>query len=116
MQSFSIEEEANIVGGQLALSHTYTLLLAIGIHQFLQLSAVLDLEENFLAVLTLTQTYLALHFEVEVFGAGLNSVFSHELLFYILKEKSFILHNKNQINELTSSAWFSIFGRKYLPC
>ena len=71
MQSFSIEEEANIVGRQLALSHTYTLLLAIGIHQFLQLSAVLDLEENFLAVLTLTQTYLALHFEVEVFdGAG----------------------------------------------
>jgi hypothetical protein len=52
VDALAIEEEADIVGLE-------ALALAVGVHEFLELGGILDLEEDLLAV-------LALHFEVEL--------------------------------------------------
>ena len=44
MEALAVEEETDIVGRE-------SLALAVGVHEFLELSGGLDLEEDFLAVL-----------------------------------------------------------------
>lgn len=93
----------------------YTLLLAVGIHQFLELGGILDFEENFLTVLHLT---------LKLPGSSLSDSDARSVLVLRFQPFIFIITTNTQItlyipphnNELTSSACPNLLGIWYLPC
>jgi L-aminopeptidase/D-esterase-like protein len=62
VESFPVEQEANVGDVELHIEIAYTLSLAICVHELLELGCVFDLEEDLLAILRLLSQYLALHF------------------------------------------------------
>lgn len=55
------------------LGDNYWLTLTIRVHQFFELSCVLDLKENFLSILYKNKEYLRLDLKVELFSRGSTS-------------------------------------------
>lgn len=70
MQAFSVEEEPHVAWVELYESERYALALAVRIHQLLESSRALDLEEDLLAVLPIGPCTWLLTLRLSCSGLG----------------------------------------------